>query len=574
MKNTKTVIGILVITILLFVTGVSVEASPSSYFNISKYWYLNENGDYEEYKTHGFYQNPATSAPSPKNTLKLFLFPTFSIDSKDIKFTDQDGLESSIPKQIKQISILIKSSLIMPNDQQQVSIGSAILGKSVTRYIPPLAKNSQGKPNIFSPSQQNLDIVNAIIKTYAEHDIIMQTQDEARIKWEYYLKQLADIQDVTISLSIGNETFSQTYDGSLITDGSYLPAIYIINPSVSTVNLIRDGNFGVTVTFKTIDSDYKGASALINYSQIVHETLRESQSVITKSRNTGVRLWFLNFSKDKFEQIVNYSLSQNKEIDKRTKVNIIYDDATEEIIKEFQSLLFPHITLNQTIKYHEEAAIKATAEGNAKLAEIHRGYADGLRNDNKMQQADILASAAALAEGDYASFIANGVRGGYGAGDYSNNYIRVISKDFSATIEDTYKIHKNFSVLRKSQIYITPQGFAYPEERYPYTGAEDYAMPFKTLSRTGLTSVIALTGIEEGSPFMLAGFQPGMLITRINFHGCYNLQQYKAALKDAASGADLPVSYLDLQVQPPFMMPVWVQKEVNITPKEGYIIHK
>ncbi|MBP2637970.1 MAG: hypothetical protein H6Q72_3877, partial [Firmicutes bacterium] len=166
------------------------------------------------------------------------------------------------------------------------------------------------------------------------------------------------------------------------------------------------------------------------------------------------------------------------------------------------------------------------------------------------------------------------VRGGYGAGDYSNNYIRVISKDFSTTIEDTYKIHKNFSVVRKSQIYITPQGFAYPEERYPYSGAEDYVMPFKTLSRTGSTSVIALTGIEEGSPFMLAGFQPGMLITRINFQRCYNLQQYKAALKEASSGADLPVSYLDFQVQPPFMVPVWVQKEVNITPKEGYIIHK
>jgi hypothetical protein len=490
--------------------------------------------------------------------------PRISVNINEIKFFDKDGEETTNSKQIKLIRIPVKCLSGMPNMQQQVGIGMEILGGKLERYVPALVTNSSGQPPIYPPSLASPEIQNAIQHAYAEHKKMQQFQETALKKWGYYLKQAVALQDVTVSLSIGKDKISQTYDGTLISGDKYLPDIVINEPTIFTINMIKKGNFDIMVQCRIVDSNLQSASACIDYAKIVNETIKESQQVITRNKSMGIRFWGIGFSKDKFEQTVNYDLAINSKVDGRTGVNIIYDDATEDLIAEFQKLLFPYITKQETIDRHEEAAIKAEAQGDVNIAKLHRSYADALRKDDKLSQEDILTSAAALSTGNYAAFIASGVRGNFGKGDYANNFTRVISRNFSEKIENTYAIAKRFSIMRTCQLNIKPKDTEHQPERIPYIGSEYVYLHTKFNQPQG----IVLTGIADGSPLMMAGFQPGMLVTKVNFKRCYNFAQFNNAL-DEAYRSELPITYVQRLINP-FGQYIFVEKDVNIYTKSGY----
>ena len=97
--------------------------------------------------------------------------------------------------------------------------------------------------------------------------------------------------------------------------------------------------------------------------------------------------------------------------DQRSSTVIAIEDAPPSLVRYFEEQFFPELSERSVIANHNDAANRAREKGDSSRAEIHAKYAKAIENHDADLEATAIAEAAiALAAGDYATFLAKGVR--------------------------------------------------------------------------------------------------------------------------------------------------------------------
>lgn len=505
--------------IFLAIASLTVNAQKlgpnTSFFSASDYYVPNSNGDYEEYSVYGFYESSAATV-----TKKIVILPSIALRDDDIELLDSEANITSSVNEVKFLNIKPSYLAEMPDKYQAIGIMASIKGLKRYSATLPLIKNGFS-PAIYPPATSNMDIVSFVNNTYTKHDSVLKAQDKLLADWNdpsKYLPELATTDGFNISIiANGAVVATQSYSGTSIFPNNKLPIITVINPSVATVNTIKRGSYNLMIDYWIKDSKLSAISASIDIEKTIQYYVKETQQIITTEKSRGLTIFGIGYRKNSITQSVDHQLTEQLKDTQDTKVRIVSDNASDEMFSEFLQLFFPTATLNEVIYNHEKAALDAEAQGDNALAKVHRDYIDALRSQDPKNDINPLAAAAALSSGNYAAFIASGVRANWGDGGMTNNFIKVISRNFSEDIKNKYSMAKHYSVARLCNISITPTG---EKEFNPYVGwTMMYPYSFR-INQFNSISGLVVGGVQEGSPLHAAGVLPGMLITSINGKKC------------------------------------------------------
>jgi hypothetical protein len=199
-------------------------------------------------------------------------------------------------------------------------------------------------------------------------------------------------------------------------------------------------------------------------------------------------------------------------------------------------------------------------------------FAEDVRNDRPDLRVDTEKALAALKERDYAGFIAHGLKIGSTSNSGNFEYSRVVNIRDNVTDVKDWSYTKNVSLNRT----ITKLIQVDLQERKPYVGMCDAINVWLNLPLLDPDNMVRMhpgsyfvpTCLLEGGAMLRAGFQPGVLIQRINGRTVNSLNNLEAAL-DVSPGDTVPVEYLQF-VQGPWG-PYYEQKTIDVRPGAGAV---
>ncbi len=489
----------------------------TAFLNVANFYYINEKGEYDEYTIHGFYENNITAGEQ-----KLFLLPYIHIELEKIAYFDEEGNEinyihSSEIGDIKSIEIPITYRHESPNEQQSAGIGSALLGNKVTSFVPPLLKNQYGRPFIYQPAFSNPQLVSVIEQYYLRDEQETQrSMQAAKDKYKSYHSQLSPIQGFRVEIKVDNYTVSsQEYPGTVIPGDNTALSLVVSNLTIPIVNKIRSGNFNAIIYYRMLDSAMRSIDANFDFERIISNYVKETQKVITREKSMGFKVFGIGYRKSSISQDVNYQIDTKLSDKKYANTTIVMDNADDDMVNQLDYIFFKEFNKKQeAIDAHTIAAETADREGNAKLAQLHRDYAEALRKGDENKEMDLVAAAAALSTQNYAAFIANGVRAQYSDTKGEYIYSRIIAQDFTQEDKKYFMSNKHVPVLRECTYFLPKKT---DESKISgYLGIADLTQ-MSTIDMFGnQKNFIFILGVRSGSPAAAAGLLPGMLILSMN----------------------------------------------------------
>lgn len=565
MKIRKLIAGIALVGTAQIAAAQEIPPN-SSFFSVENYFYLGVNG-FERYRVAGFVQPPA-----PGIKPKIFLFPSISVSSSDITYFDTAGLafDPTIEdRALGSVTIKPKVSMAMPNEMQKVAIASQIKGSSISFYRLPSFKNG-ATPAMTPEAASYPPAANSIILTYDAYD--KQVQEQAQLAADYssaYQPVAANPNETEVRLLIGGEVAtSRTYPGSTTT----LSAISLMYPTEFQKNQLLAGAFEVEVRTRFPDMDTKYIQANFDAHQAVSFFLEETQEAITKSKSSGFQVFNIGSRRSKMKTSLNQSLKTDASVSDMQSTTVVMYDASDQMITEFESAFFPELTREEAVNKHLAAAQTATDEGNLGLAMVHQDYADSISTGNQLKEVDSVAAAAALSAGDYAGFIAHGVRSINSNDRKENSFRRVINSAIEINAKTEWNQTRQVSVMRETTI---PVGVDQEDGRAPWIGICDvsfdvpyvwveknmYGFP-EPQSRQGLMT----SCVQASSPAAAAGLLPGYIIRSVGVKRVNTPAEFEVELKKYKPGDDIKIYVM----QPPSgASPFSSEKKIIVKAKRG-----
>lgn len=522
---------------LLIAGSASAQDVPhpnSTFFEVRDYFYLKPSGDYEYYQVHGYRQAPATGvAPT------IFLLPTIAVRREDIKFFRDNGTPlygNDLPG-----LITIKPTYFagMPGPTQMPAIAAALdQGVSTFRYVQPALRNGS-QPVMFPEAASAPHIRMLIEQDYAAHDAVVTAQNEIATKYSNYQKKSATLTDVEVRLLVGGEiATSRTYTGSLVSLGQ----INLLAPTEFQANQIRSGNFELEVISRFRDTRTSSISASFDARSAISSFVDETQRAITKSKSSGFQVFGIGSRRSKMKTSITSSMKSDTKVELMERTQVVMYDATDSMIAEFESKFFPSLSRQEVIDNHVKAAEEAQAAGNHELAKLHADYADAISKQNQMKEVDTVAAAAALNSGDYAGFIAHGVRSINSNDTKANNFRRLETRDTVITQSTdwdqvrTVTVNREVSVpvmLEPSRKYVPRLGICNMRQDIDYGWVKLNAWGYpQSFPERGLM----VSCVEAGSPAAAAGLLPGMTIRFVGNDRIRTLADMDQALQTVEPG--------------------------------------
>jgi hypothetical protein len=514
----------------------------SSYFSVERFYYPGPTGDILDYRVAGFVQ---PEAPGIKP--KIFLLPTVAISSADIRYYDTNGIgfdpKSAKEKKAGSVTITPRVSMTMPNAMQKIAIASQIKGQSLIAYAIPAFKYG-GAPPIPSMVAAVPPLVNLITSAYAARDKLVAEQAQIAAEYDKYQPINSYPQETEVRLLIGGDVAaSRSYPGSLTTLG----AMTLMNPTEFQKNQLTAGAFEIEVRARFPDAQVAFINANFDAKQAVSNFVEETQEAITKSKASGFQVFHIGSRRNKMKTSLNSSMKSDTTVAAMQNTTVVMYDATDSMIKQFESEFFPDLQKQEVIDQHLAAAAEATTSGNLPLAKVHQDYADGIAKSNELKEVDAVAAAAALSQSDYAGFIAQGVRSINSNDRKENSFRRVVSSNLEISQKTSWNQTRLVSMLRETTIPVavdkddprTPGiGICDLGMNVPYTWVEQniYGGPqFKPMNG------IMVTCVTEGSPAVAAGLLPGSLIRAVGAKAVNTPAEFDKEVDKFDAGDDLPI---------------------------------
>jgi hypothetical protein len=538
----------------------------STFFRVQDYFYPNQNGDYEYYQVSGYRQ-----APSPGVAPTIFLLPTIVVQQSDIKYFRPNGLPLDPSSGELPGLITIKPTYFagMPGPAQMPAIAAALDdGVSTFRYLLPAQRNGNA-PVMFAEAVAAPHIRAAIEEDYAAYQSAVDAQSQMAAKYSGYQKRSAPLTDVEVRLLVGGEiAASKSYTGSLVSMGQ----ISLVAPTEFQANQIRSGNFELEVVSRFRDTKTGSISASFDARTAVNSFVEETQKALTKSKSSGFQVFGMGSRRSKISTSINSSMKANGTVEQMDRTQVVMYDASDAMIAEFESKFFPSLSRQEVIDNHISAAAEAQAAGNHELARLHADYADAIGKHNQMKEVDTVAAAAALSSGDYAGFLAHGVRSINGNDSKANSFRRLETRETVVTQATNWDQVRIVTVNREVSVPVMLE----PSRNYvPRVGIcgirQDVDYGWVKMNVWGQPQMhpekgVMVSCIEAASPAAMAGLLPGMTIRFIGDDRIRTVADMERALRSVEPGDT--VNFYVVQSPGP-SSPVSTDRLIRVTSKRG-----
>ena len=493
--------------------------SNSRKFSISKYYYPDINGNYTQYRAHGFAQQ---HTPTTKG--RLFILPIIEKDEDNIEFVDKNGLTFDPEYQpttvAKTITIPITISSELPNQYQLPAIASALgNGVSISHYVIPMAKDNNGGFYILPQAMMLKPQLENSSKAYQKR---IDEQQKVIDLYKNYQSETISISELEISAYIDDELASNlVISNTVLYSSGKLPSVVIKNPTLYQQNRVRSGKCRIEVAYKFRDAFTSTINAKFDAKEIINKFISETQKSSVSSSSSGWQILGFGNRRKRLKSSFNSTTQKNYNGQKINGTTIEMFDATDDMIAQFESDFFPEIAKDKAIANHTAAAQKAEAAGNNQLRDLHLQYASAVKNSDPNLEVDTAKAAAALATNDYATFMAEGVRWGEHTASGNSSFRRVVRTQ--AEIESKTNWSQVRTVSVQHAVRETLADFEV-EEHKPFMGigeAMQYNYPEYQFNAFGQVvgqlqkKGMMLSCIAQGSPLHHAGIVPGMIIGRI-----------------------------------------------------------
>ncbi len=523
-----------------------IPDSNSEYFSIENYVFPDAGSSWNIYRLQGYIQKgPVQAQP------KIFLLPQLQYSEADIIFIDPNGVrfnpeDEDIAKPAETIQLRLMLNRSLPNATQLPAIGAAVKGVKIQSYQPRPWLNSQ----VTQLAQYDPSFRASINQAIANVMSRQETQNQYIQDAEKYKMVLSSIDKFKITASLDGEQLAEmSFPGSFVSNNEVLPPITIRKPSVYQKNRILDTGLDITVRYEFIDSNVKSIDASLDTEQIIKNFLDISQEAITSSKASGWAVFGIGSRKSSITQSFSQQVTASFDGDKIERSRIVMDDADQALIDRFEKAFFKDANIADVISNHENAAAKAQASGNDKLAAIHLKYADSLKNGVELDEVDSVKAAAALAAQDYASFIAEGVRFNSEKNDLKNTFRKVVNTTINLSEKKEWLEAVKSSVRRdiSSSIQMTPsiEPRAYlglcGSGVYGYVEVRNVAGFLSQNNETGM----GVTCVIEGSPLEKSAIGPGSVIVSIGSDEIDDLTDLENALKKREPGQTVDLYLFD-----------------------------
>ncbi|KQY75143.1 PDZ domain-containing protein [Brevundimonas sp. Root1423] len=475
-----------------------------------------------EYSIVGFAQ--PLNAGSPTVPPRMYLMPSFTIATDGVRFINDVGntytpSDCSVqPAQSIVFTVRVRAAL--PNATQKVAVGAALSGENPQYFYPDWPVDGMGNPAMWGPGA-TMPGVYAAVRSLREGQYkgFLDQQNLWRATYDRYNVSFATLNELALDLYVDGERVAiSEYPGSTVGNNGNLNLTYR-RPSIYNCNLVRGGNYEVRARYKFNDTLNRTVNARFDSRQSVQTFLRETQKATAKSRSSGWRVLGIGSRKSRMKSSLDQTLRLNEDREVIEGTSIVTFDADDSMIADFENLFFPTLSKQRAIENHREAAVAAEANGNTALAEAHRKYADALTNGSEDLETDAVGAAAALNEGDYATFMAKGVRFSQNNDSRTDNFRRTVDFEVVTTEMRTWDQSKTVTVQRESVTAVRILGHEIDEPTLGAYAGLPYTFPFVRsaypLNVTNETGLL-LGGIIPNSPLGQAGLQPGMIITEVD----------------------------------------------------------
>jgi hypothetical protein len=529
--------------VVLFALGTaSAQIEPnSSFFSVQNYYAPIQGGNFEAYNVSGFAQS---AAPGIQPT--LFLLPTIRVSQNDLKFWRRDGTQiasPASPQEVGSITVTPRVLTTMPNANQIPAIASVLDGQGINRYLPPSWKTNNTimmRTDVVGPATQSM-----VEQDYKRYDDRVAEQTSLADKYRGYRTRSATLNQAEFRLLVGGEQVaSRTFKGSL---GGGIGAITLMDPTVFQVNQLRNGNFELLVTFRFPDAKTSYIDASFNAEKAVKNFVDETQSAITKSKASGFQVFNMGSRRSKMSTSIKNSLSAQQSLETMDNTTVVMVDATDDMIRQFENAFFPELSKEKVLENHLEAARIATAEGNPGLAKVHEDFAAAVRQENELKEVDAVGAAAALGAGDYAGFLARGVRSINSSDKKANNFRRIVNVSSESSQSKDWNQTRQVSVMREVAL---PVQCELPVEREVYLGicGARMGVSYPWWRRNSLGAVtpqtvqgFVITCVVDGSPIASAGLAPGSVIVAVDTKQVNSFADFENGLSGFSPGESVPL---------------------------------
>lgn len=555
----KKLLSILATTLAISTHALAIDfADPNTRFiAVDNFIYLKDSNA-TSYSVSGYYSPKAGGRPA-----RISILPRVTLDIDDIAVINNKGRKVSFSRRsdtddISTLSIPLSYSGQTPNGFEGASIAASIEGTRIDYFDhwPQTQSPLNTFPTIYGPATGH-PIGGAVMRDVG---IYINTRAgpsrDWMTKWEEMTAETASMDTLRVSLLIDGVVISErNMKGSAVLRNR-LPALAITAPSLVTYNRIREGTFEVELTYSFIDRNVGTIDATYDYASMMSNYINQSRQAYTRSKSSGWSFFGIGSRKNSIKQSFKDSDQRNTRFESRTKTLITIEDAPDRLIEQFESNFFPTLSDSRAKQNHFKAAEAATNNGNDELAKAHLDYARALDTGNLDIEKEAMAEAAlALSTGNYAMFLAKGIRFQNNSGSNRSSFSRVISQEASESITQEWQGSSTRSVARNVNVLVNPDE---DREYDPYTGlcgGDNWAQNYYNGFMWTMHTFFIPTCIVQGSPIANAGVMQGMLIYSIGGNVIQTQNDYEDTMRFYVPGDTLPIVLVDGSGQ---------QRQVNV----------
>ena len=505
----------------LFVAGTSLalEIEPSTSFVVVKEFYVpSQKGGFEPYQVNGFYE-PGAAANKPR----FYLLPRIQVLPGSLQAISKAGKIIADPtsEDLPRIDVLrlaLSYDAKLPTAEQGIGIGAAINGQAINAYVPKPVRLPNGaipyNPSapLVSPAV-NGDVIKAINEDYEVVEKARAEQQQMLKRWEGFTRLPVNLDQLTVTLLIDSEPLAERrLPGTAILTGGKLPELVVRDVSEKILNRLLEGSYEVSVKFSFKDSKVAAIDASFDLQKSMSRYVEETRRALTSEKSTSWGVFNIGGRRSSLRQSLSDQFKEQATQDSRASTVIVMDDVDDAMLKTFEEQFFPPLTLASTIENHMKAADAAKLAGNAALASAHMKYIAMLQAADPKAEMDAAGAATALAAGDYATFIAKGVRFSSTSTIGASSYHRVLTQNVTEGQQKAWAQLKRISTKREISVLVTP-----PEARefLVYVGFCGMRQVTARVPNGALVPMAFVTCVNEGSPAHGAGIAPGTLFDRI-----------------------------------------------------------
>ncbi|HEX5752244.1 MAG TPA: hypothetical protein VFZ09_38885 [Archangium sp.] len=505
------------------------------FFTVDNYYDLDANGDYRLYHSAGFYE-PGGPGTNPR----VFLLPEVSVVREKIQFFSSGGRQvtpgDAPAASIKSINIPLRYSGSLPTEPQGIGIAVQTGGEPQPAYLPGPSRDAAGNPLMHPWLNSMPMLMQAVGEDCGAYTRLLSKQEANLARWRSYRAETTGLNELVVALLIDGDVVSQRFiPGSVALSGS-LPVLAVKQPSEEVVQRVADGNFEVQVSYRFRDAQVGSIDASFEVESILDSYIQESQRVMTSSKSSGMQIFHIGSRRTKVKQSMEQSLSREVSSGTQARTMIVMNDADDAQVARFEATFFPTLSKEQTIAAHLAAADEAKNAGKVDLANAHLQYANALQQGVTLAEVDAVGAAAALNRGDYATFLAKGVRFQDSSTRISGDFFRVAHERISTSESKVWTDVSKRSVQRAITLMLKPEDARSSPARLGVCGF-----------RGGpIVGSILLTCIEQGSPLARAGVLQGEIMWKLGGRPIGSVSDLEAMLAEFEPGDKVDVVFVDL----------------------------